>query len=106
MKLDDESALTAYLDNELEPDPRRQVEDSLAADPELASRLAAMVAIRDAVANLPRPGAPCRLTSAVLSRIATTESARSRRPYYWVATAASLVFGFALALRSGLIPHA
>ena len=105
MKPDDETVLSAYLDDELEPDPRRQVEEWLAADPALASQLADLVAIRGAVADLPRLPTPCQLSSAVLSRIALSELARSRRPYYWVATAASLAFGFALALRSGVIPR-
>lgn len=105
MKLDDETALSAYLDNELDPDARRRVEEWLAAEPDVASHLADLLAVRGAVAELPRPAAPRRLSSAVLARVALSERARSRRPYYWVATAASLAFGFALALGSGLIPR-
>ncbi|HEY2159539.1 MAG TPA: hypothetical protein VGH33_28195 [Isosphaeraceae bacterium] len=104
MKLDaDDSYLSAYLDDELAPDPRREVEARLASDPGSAEGLAALGSVRRSVADLSRPAAPCRLASAVLARVAAARSARSRRPVYWVATAASLAFACLLADRSGLI---
>lgn len=104
MKPDEDSVLSAYLDDQLEPDPRREVEAGLVDDPSLVAHLAGLEAVHRAVAGLARPEAPCRLASAVLARVSASESARSRRPYYWVATAASLAFGCLLTLRSGLIP--
>ena len=103
MKPDDESVLSAYFDDQLDADARREVDARLADDPALVARLADFVGVRKAVAGLPRPEAPCRLASAVLARVSAFESERSRRPYYWVATAASLAFGCLLMLRSGLI---
>jgi hypothetical protein len=101
----DDSYLSAYLDDELDPDPRREVEARLASDAGSAERLAALGSVRRAVSDLSRPEAPCRLASAVLARVAAARSARSRRPVYWVATAASLAFACLLADRSGLIPR-
>ncbi len=103
MNPDDESIPSAYFDDELGADALGDVESRVGDDPAWAGQLADFAAIRRAVADLPRPQAPCRLASAVLARVAAAESARSRRPYYWVATAASLAFGCLLMLRSGLI---
>jgi hypothetical protein len=105
MKPDDETLLSAYLDDELGPGPREEVESALRDAPALAADLAELRSVHRAVADLPRPAAPCRMASSVLAQVASAESARRRRPYYWVATAASLVFGFLLTLRSGLISH-
>ncbi len=101
----DDSYLSAYLDDELAPDPRREVEARLASDAGSAEDLAALGSVRRAVAELSRPAAPCRLASAVLARVTAAESARSRRPVYWIATAASLAFACLLADRSGLFPR-
>jgi hypothetical protein len=101
----DDPILSAYLDDELAPDPRRDVEEQLASDPGSAEHVVALGKVRELVADLPRPSAPCRLASSVLARVAIAESARSRRPVYWIATAASLVFAFVLADRSGLFPR-
>lgn len=100
---DDTSALSAFADDELGPDDRAAVEARLAAEPALRAALADLESVRRSVADLARPAAPCRLASAVLARVEAAESARGRRPVYWVATAASLAFGCLLMLRSGLI---
>jgi anti-sigma factor RsiW len=101
----DDSYLSAYLDHELAPGPRQEVEARLASDAGSAEQLAGLGSVHRAVADLPRPEAPCRLASAVLARVAAARSARSRRPVYWVATAASLAFACLLADRSGLFPR-
>ncbi len=101
----DDSYLSAYLDDELAPGPRQELEARLASDAGSAAQLSALGSIRRAVADLSRPEAPCRLASAVMARVVAARSARSRRPVYWVATAASLAFAFLLADRSGLFPR-
>jgi hypothetical protein len=102
MKLDDESILSAYLDDELVPIVREELASRLAADTALREGLAALTAARDAVAGLSRPALPVSLTSTVLARIEAAESVRSRRPIYWLATAASIACVFALTIRSWL----
>jgi hypothetical protein len=108
MKSEDESDLSAYLDDELDPGDRRDLEWSLLSDPALASRLAGIAATRDAIASLSRPEAPCSLVSSVMCRIDTADRQGRRRPYYWLATAASVLFALILSLRTGLLaptPH-
>jgi hypothetical protein len=108
MKSEDESDLSAYLDDELDPGDRRDLEWSLLSDPALAARLAGLAVARDAVASLSRPEAPCSLVSSVICRIDNIERQGRRRPYYWLATAASILFALILSLRTGLlapIPH-
>ena len=110
---DDESILSGFLDDELDDESRRQVEADLALDPALADRLAALGSARDLVAALPRPSIPCCLASAILARAATERfrpdrspsrdlpsPIATRRASYRIATAASLLFAFALTLRS------
>jgi hypothetical protein len=103
MKSEDESDLSAYLDDELDPGDRRDLEWSLRSDPALAARLAGLAAARDAVASLSRPEAPCSLVSSVICRIDAAERQGRRRPYYWLATAASILFALILSLRTGLL---
>jgi hypothetical protein len=108
MKSEDESDLSAYLDDELDPGDRRDVEWSLLSDPALAAQLAGLAAAREAVASLSRPEAPCSLVSSVICRIDSVERQGRRRPYYWLATAASVLFALILSLRTGLLaptPH-
>ncbi len=54
MKLEDESILSAYLDDELDAAERRLVEDALGDDPDLARRLDDLRWVRDQVAGLSR----------------------------------------------------
>jgi hypothetical protein len=69
MNFDEETFLTAYLDGELTSGPRERVESSLASDPQLADDLRALAAVRDLVAGLSRPAAPCDLSASVVARI-------------------------------------
>ena len=101
MTLDDELALSAYLDGELSPDEARAVERAAAADPAVAARLVALATTSEAVAGLSRCASPCGLASTVLARI--DEPPRRRAPF-WLATAASVAFAFLLAAKSGLLP--
>jgi hypothetical protein len=103
MNLDDETILSAYLDDELDPAVRAEVAVMLDADPALAERLAGLAAVHDAVAGLSRPLPGVSLSGLVMARIDSAESVRRRRPFYWLATAASLAFAFALTFRSGLL---
>ena len=57
MNLDDESVLSAYLDDELDAARRRQVAACLQSDPRLVQRLRDLALIRDLVAGLGSPKA-------------------------------------------------
>ncbi len=92
----DESFLSAYLDDEIDPDGRRAVDDAIASVPGVDDRLARLAANRDLVSGLTRPSAPCSLISSVMTRIDQSQSVRRRRPYYWIATAASILFALIL----------
>jgi hypothetical protein len=92
----DESLLSGYLDDEVDPATRRLVDDSIATDPSLRERLGVLAANRDLVAGLARPAAPSGLVAGVMARVESSQTSRRRRPYYWLATAASI--GFALIL--------
>ncbi len=102
MTLDDESALSAYLDGELSPEETRVVDRASASDPAIAARLVALATTSEAVAGLSRCAAPCGLASTVLARI-SADPPRRRAPF-WLATAASVAFAFLLAAKSGLLP--
>src|SRR5215213_6991086 len=69
MKPEDEIFLSAYLDGELDPDERSVVESALLSDPSLGERLRQLAAVRDLVANLPRPPARVDLAPAIVGRI-------------------------------------
>jgi hypothetical protein len=103
MNLDDEAILSAYLDDELDPAVRVEISALLEADPALAERLVGLTAVHNAVAGLSRPVPAVSLAGLVMARIESAESVRARRPLYWLATAASVAFAFALTLRSGLL---
>ncbi len=79
MNLDDESLLSAYLDDELEPADRLPVEWSVESSPPLADQLRALAMARDAVAGLPRSSAPRDVAFAVVADLAAAR-ARARRP--------------------------
>ena len=70
MNLDDESLLSAYLDDELAAPGRAEVEAALRSDPGLRRRLADLAAARDLVSGLSRPAAPADLSAAILARLA------------------------------------
>lgn len=69
MMLDDDSLLSAYLDDELDPPDLRRVEHALRHDPDLARQVADLRRVRDLVAGLPRPAAPDDLALNVVVRI-------------------------------------
>jgi hypothetical protein len=103
MNLDDETILSAYLDDELDPAVRAEVAALLDADPALTERLDGLTVVHNAVAGLSRPAHGFSLSGLVMARIESAESVRRRRPLYWLATAASVAFAFALSVRSGLL---
>jgi len=95
MKLD-ESLLSAYLDDEIDPGQRRTVEQAIELDPSLRERLGCLARNHDLVAGLSRPSAPCSLAATLVTRIDHDQTAQRRRPYFWFATAASLLFALIL----------
>src|SRR5215213_6161145 len=68
MKPEDEIFLSAYLDGELDPEGRSGVESAMLSDPALGERLRQLAAVRDLVANLPRPAARVDLAASVVAR--------------------------------------
>ncbi|WP_435016572.1 anti-sigma factor family protein [Tundrisphaera sp. TA3] len=78
MNLDDDTLLSAYLDDELDPADRMAVAWSIESSPPLAGRLSDLAATRDAVAGLGRPGIPRDLAPDLLARIASRQAARPR----------------------------
>ncbi len=70
MNLDDETYLSAYLDDELDPADRLAAEWSVESSPPLAEQLRSLVQARDAVAGLDRPSIPRDLAPALAARIA------------------------------------
>lgn len=78
MNLDDESLLSAYLDDELDPLDRLAVESSMASDPSLSENLAKLRALRNLVSGLSRPRSP-GIADEVLGRI----SGVCARPRPW-----------------------
>ncbi len=69
MNLDDESFLSAYLDDELDPADRLAVEWSLESSPRLAERLRSIAQARDALIGLERPALPVDLGFALMARL-------------------------------------
>jgi hypothetical protein len=70
MNLDDESLLSAYLDDELDPADRLAVEWSVESSPPLAEQLRSLATARDAVTGLGRPALPVDLAPAITARLA------------------------------------
>lgn len=77
MNLDDESHLSAYLDDELDPPDRLAVEWSLESSPPLSDQLRSLALARDVVASLDRPPIPLDLAPILTARI--TAKRRSDR---------------------------
>ena len=70
MNLDDETYLSAYLDDELDPADRLAIEWSVESSPPLAEQLRSIAQARDAVAGLDRPAIPRDLASSLVARLA------------------------------------
>ena len=70
MNLDDETYLSAYPDDELDPAERPAVEWAVESSPPLADQLRSIALARDAVAGLDRPSIPRDLGPALGARIA------------------------------------
>ena len=69
MNLDEETFLTAYLDDELDPELRLGVDSALLSSPALVEDLRDLTAVRDLVAGLGRPAPAVDISVAVLSMI-------------------------------------
>ncbi len=78
MNLEDETLLSAFLDDELDAPQRAEVEAVLRSNPRLSRRLRDLSATRDLVAGLDRPAAPGGLPAAVLARLGRRPSAPRR----------------------------
>ena len=78
MNPDDESALSAFLDDELDPGDRQSFAWAIESSPALARQLADLQATQAALHGLDRPTIPVDLTAAILTRAATLK--QPRRP--------------------------
>jgi hypothetical protein len=107
MNLDDDSYLSAYLDDELDPADRLAIEWSIESSPALGEQLRSLCLARDSVAGLDRPGIPCDLAPIVAARLASNRRKARRqslgRPFQialglsgFSAIAASLIFALIL----------
>ena len=96
MNPDDDSFLSAYLDDELDPADRLAIEGSIELSPRLAERLRSITQARDALIGLERPALPVDLGPALMARI---DSGR-RRPGPLARPAAR--FAFALSAFSSV----
>ena len=119
MMRDDDSRLSAFLDGQLDPVRRQQVESALVSNPRLAEELRRLAAVRDLVAGLPRDSS-VDVTRQVMERIRGLP--RSRPWFPWMpagqagsrpalvagamlASAALVVFAVTLALSMTLRIH-
>jgi hypothetical protein len=115
MNLDDETLLSAYLDDELDEADRLAVEDALGANPRLAERLRDLAMVHDLLASQARPTLDRDLAPAIVGRMA--RPTRVRLPgesalsgWRWglplglgLGTAAALLIALGLAMRG--VPH-
>ena len=81
MNLDDDSYLSAYLDDELDPADRLAIEWSVESSPPLGEQLRSLCLARDSVAGLDRPGIPCDLAPLVVARLLPTVERPESRPW-------------------------
>ncbi|GIW87531.1 MAG: hypothetical protein KatS3mg108_1855 [Isosphaeraceae bacterium] len=79
MASNDPSLLSAYLDDELDADARRQFEAALGQHPELREELEALRTVQETVRNLPRPISPRDLGLDVVRAI-ESRGLRAPRP--------------------------
>ena len=106
MNLDDESLLSGYLDDELDPADRLVVEWAVESNPPLAEDLRSLAIARDAVSSLGRTTVPRDLSASVVANLnAARRRSRFRslaRPLRYVG-AASTVVGMAASLLFAMI---
>ena len=106
----DDSQLSAFLDEELDPGDHLLVAWNVESSPDVARQLAGLRSSRDAVAGLDRPAIPRDLSAAVLADIAHWQDRRRRRSLTRIgrtvatvvgagAVAASLLFALVLLYR-------
>jgi hypothetical protein len=107
---EDESILSAYLDDELDENSRRRVESMLAADPRLAETLGQLAGVTDLIGNLPRPS-PEDISAEVMTRIRNLPERRqyARRGAPWLDVRhpwqiLGVAVGIAASIAIGLIP--
>lgn len=79
MNLDDETTLSAFLDNEIAPGDRAAVAWSIESSPAMARQLRSLADARDAVAGLSRPPAPADVSARVVAQLAVVSRAARRR---------------------------
>ncbi len=94
MNLDDESLLSAYLDDELDPADRLAVEWSIETNPPLAEQLRSLAQARDAVSRLPRPEIPRDLAANLSARLLVNRRRERLRKLARPARAALAFSGF------------
>ena len=102
MNLDDDSHLSAYLDDELDPADRLAVEWSIESSPRQAEQLRSIALTRDAVAGLDRPAIPRDLAPVLGARIASNRRKGRHRSPAQVALAITGFAGFS-AIAASLI---
>ncbi len=95
MNLDDESQLSAFLDDELDPGDRSVVAWSVESSPLLAQQLAEFQATQALIQGLDRPSIPLDLSAAILTRITRANRPKARRSTAGVARFAASLVGVA-----------
>ena len=95
MNLDDESQLSAFLDDELDPSDRLSVAWSVESSPPSTRLLAELQATQALLQGLDRPAIPLDLTAAILTELAFVKRARARRSRTGVARFAASLVGVA-----------
>ena len=103
MNLDDESQLSAFLDDELDPGDRSVVAWSVESSPLLAQQLAEIQATQALVQGLDRPSIPLDLSAAILPRITRANRPKARRSTAGVARFAASLVGVASVAASLLL---
>ena len=96
--IDDESLLSAYLDDELDPAGRLEVESALLTDPRLAEALHELAGVRELLASLPRPELPRVLAIEVDARLGRRRAPWPSRGAFPPAIAAAAALLIALPL--------
>lgn len=91
LKRDRFELLSAYLDGEVSPDERRQVEAWLATDPSIQHLYARLLKIRQGMRTLPVP-APSQSPEVTAQRVMTRLERRPRKMATWGGVAIAAMF--------------